>query len=1434
MKKRFIFGVLSISIILMIGVPLQAQSWQVYDGGVLPSATGSGEDSLDISNVSDDSPGAGMVQEIMDDPDISGNKIFKYLHPDGKTTFRHYFDDAFVDSNFTMVARIKGELDEAYDRAFDIRWDNKAAGTRDELRIWTHRDSLELEKADIYAPVGGSISDWHTYRIVVTGDIATIYIDENSTPIVSGTTTASTSNSYLKLGDGSGDAIGGYLDWFVLDTSGAYGPGEGADFPAGLYVDGLVTEPEWMVYDGSVLPSETSDADGGLDISNVSDNSPGDGMVQEIIDDPSISGNKIFKYLHPDGKTTFRHYFDDSFTDSSFTIIARIKGELDEAYDRAFDIRWDNKAAGTRDELRLWTHRDSLELEKADIYAPVGGSVSEWQTYRISVNGDIATIYINEDPTPIVTGTTTSSTSNSYMKIGDGSGDAIGGYLDWMIVDISGAYAPGEGLDIPEELYVDGQPEPQKWLVYDGSVLPENTDNEGSNLDISNVSDNSPGDDMTQEIIDDDEISGNKILKYLQPNGKTNFRHYFDDTYTDSSFTIVARVKGDTSQVFDRAFDFEWRNGNAGTRDKLYLWSQDSQIELDNEGSKVDAGVSLYDWHTYRITVNGDIATVYIDEDSVAVHSAVTTNTTSDTYLKIGDGSSAAIGGYLDWIIMDMSGAYGPGEGLDIPAYLYVDGGPEPAKWLVYDGSVLPTTTTDGGDTLDLSNISDNAPGDGLVAEIIDDPDEDGNKLFKYLNPDGKTMYRHYFDEDYEDSTFTIVTRLKGEMDETFDRVFDIQWRNGNAGSRDELRIAAIDSILELEKSDVSINYGTSLYEWHTYRIAVNGDKADVYVDENEEAVLSGVSTSSSSDTYVKVGDGSGDAIGGYMDWMILDMSGHYAPGEGLDIPEDLIVDEGPQPIVPKWYVYDASVMPEETDGAEGDSLDISSLSDNSPGDGLVAELMADPDVDGNSILKYLHPDGKLMYRHYFDERFVDSSFTMIARVKAEKDETYDRAFDLQWRHGNANVRDELRISAADSTLELEKADVKVKVDMDLYEWHTYRIVVKGGYTEVFVDEYEEPYVSGTSTEGTSDQYIKIGDGSSENIGGYLDWLILDISDAYVPGEGLDIPSGLEVDEYEFIATPGWKIYDGSILPTETVDTLDLLDLSSLSEDSPGDDMVEEIIADEDIEGNYLFKYLQPTSPYKRMYRTYFNDYWKGTDFTLIARVKGLEGYDQSLNFQWRHGNASARDELRIFSGEGRLKLDKSDIEVYPDYSLNEWHTFRMAVKGDSSKIYVDENPTPILAGKSGDGTSDSYIKIGDRGDGTLGALLDWMILDCSGAYAPGEEVVAIPEELEVDQWDVAIDNKHETTPKRFYLAQNYPNPFNPTTNIRFEMAKSQKVTIKLYNLVGQEVMTIVDNEMKAGYHSVVVDARTLASGMYFYRMTSGNFVMNKKMLLLK
>ena len=86
----------------------------------------------------------------------------------------------------------------------------------------------------------------------------------------------------------------------------------------------------------------------------------------------------------------------------------------------------------------------------------------------------------------------------------------------------------------------------------------------------------------------------------------------------------------------------------------------------------------------------------------------------------------------------------------------------------------------------------------------------------------------------------------------------------------------------------------------------------------------------------------------------------------------------------------------------------------------------------------------------------------------------------------------------------------------------------------------------------------------------------------------------------------------------------------------------------------------------------------------------------------------------------------------------------------------------------------------------------------------------------------------------KFTLEQNYPNPFNPSTIISFAIASNQLVTLKVYNAIGEEVRTLVNSGLAKGTYNINFDAKGLSSGMYFYRLESGNQVQVKKMMLLK
>ncbi|MBK6504579.1 MAG: T9SS type A sorting domain-containing protein [Ignavibacteria bacterium] len=102
------------------------------------------------------------------------------------------------------------------------------------------------------------------------------------------------------------------------------------------------------------------------------------------------------------------------------------------------------------------------------------------------------------------------------------------------------------------------------------------------------------------------------------------------------------------------------------------------------------------------------------------------------------------------------------------------------------------------------------------------------------------------------------------------------------------------------------------------------------------------------------------------------------------------------------------------------------------------------------------------------------------------------------------------------------------------------------------------------------------------------------------------------------------------------------------------------------------------------------------------------------------------------------------------------------------------------------------------------------------------------------------VENQEETndnislSPDKFVLNQNHPNPFNPTTSISFNLPAAGQVSLKVFDISGKEVAGLVDNYLEAGRHSINFDASALSSGVYYYKLASGNNVSMRKMLLIK
>ncbi len=98
----------------------------------------------------------------------------------------------------------------------------------------------------------------------------------------------------------------------------------------------------------------------------------------------------------------------------------------------------------------------------------------------------------------------------------------------------------------------------------------------------------------------------------------------------------------------------------------------------------------------------------------------------------------------------------------------------------------------------------------------------------------------------------------------------------------------------------------------------------------------------------------------------------------------------------------------------------------------------------------------------------------------------------------------------------------------------------------------------------------------------------------------------------------------------------------------------------------------------------------------------------------------------------------------------------------------------------------------------------------------------------------VGVESDDKDLPQNINLSQNYPNPFNPSTIINFKLPLKSFVSLKVYDVLGREIKTLISGERKSGIYNIAFRAEELSSGIYFYKLEAGDFIQTKKMILLK
>jgi len=167
-----------------------------------------------------------------------------------------------------------------------------------------------------------------------------------------------------------------------------------------------------------------------------------------------------------------------------------------------------------------------------------------------------------------------------------------------------------------------------------------------------------------------------------------------------------------------------------------------------------------------------------------------------------------------------------------------------------------------------------------------------------------------------------------------------------------------------------------------------------------------------------------------------------------------------------------------------------------------------------------------------------------------------------------------------------------------------------------------------------------------------------------------------------------------------------------------------------------------------------------------------------------------------------------------------------LAIKIEKGLHWVTENPVTGIIDPGGNQNVNIDFNSSTLSQGIYNGFLQ---IESNDPATPVKNV-----KLKFNVGTVGIQNVQTGIPSQYLLAQNYPNPFNPVTNINFSLPKDGLVTLKVYDILGKEVITLVNENKQAGNYRVDFNGSNFASGMYFYKIESGSFVQTRRMILLK
>ncbi len=239
------------------------------------------------------------------------------------------------------------------------------------------------------------------------------------------------------------------------------------------------------------------------------------------------------------------------------------------------------------------------------------------------------------------------------------------------------------------------------------------------------------------------------------------------------------------------------------------------------------------------------------------------------------------------------------------------------------------------------------------------------------------------------------------------------------------------------------------------------------------------------------------------------------------------------------------------------------------------------------------------------------------------------------------------------------------------------------------------------------------------------------------------------------------------------------------------------------------------------------NNLWFGTNNTRVY-------YSTNFGTNWLFGatTGTVNGYSVAFTNAGGIGFTGQTVAVKSTNGGANWATFTLPGSGTcysfnnvldrfwycrGTGVYWSSNSGANFVSQFAD--TGTYIAMNLKLDGNI--IRGWAVTS-NGRIARYHELIS------------GITNNQNNTPENYTLLQNYPNPFNPSTKISFSLPKAGNVTLVVYDILGREVATIMNEFTTAGNHTINFNASNLSSGVYFYKIQAGDFTDTKKMMLIK